>query len=151
MIDPREVPVVVYAILTVPPVAVDASAGAVMTSFGAFGFGVTGFAMSVWMSVWLSAARYTRTSSIRPAKNCPYSESPPICNGFADVANDPVCALLATCAPFTYKRSVDPSYVAARCDHTFAATAVELTMFAPLPPNVPPTDGFGPELVVASK
>ncbi len=50
-----------------------------------------------------------RTSSIRPWKYWPYSASPPIVNAPVEVAIDPVCALLATCVPFTNSRIVDPS------------------------------------------
>ena len=49
--------------------------------------------------------------------------SPPICNGFVEVEIAPVCAVAATCVPFTYNRSVDPSYVSVRNDHALAGSA----------------------------
>ena len=65
---PVRLPVVVYVTLAVPPTIVDPAAGAVMTSFGTVGLGVTGLFMSVWISACVSAVRYIRTSSIRPWK-----------------------------------------------------------------------------------
>ena len=88
VVDPREVSRRRVGDVDRAARTVDASAGAVMTSFGAFGSGVTGLAMSVWISVWRSAARYTRTSSIRP-RSTGRTESPPICNGFADRREQP--------------------------------------------------------------
>ena len=138
---PVRSPVVVYATLTVPPVSSTPSAGAVMTSFGAFGPGVTGFAMSVWISAWLSAARYTRTSSIRPLKYSPYGLLPPIHNGLAVVAIGPVRGEVATCTPFTYRRRFDPSYVIARCDHTPTGNALGEKIVGTDPPIVTPAAG----------
>ena len=123
------------------PVVVDPSAGAVMTSFGAFGPGVTGFAMSVWISAWLSAARYTRTSSIRPLKYSPYGLLPPIHNGLAVVAIGPVRGEVATCTPFTYRRRSDPSYVIARCDHAPTGNALGAKIVGTDPAIVTPAAG----------
>ena len=65
--------------------------------------------MSAWISVWLSAARYTRTSSIRPLKYSPYGWLPPIQSGLPVGAIGPVKGELATCVPFTKMRSCAPS------------------------------------------
>ena len=62
-------------------------------------------------------------------------------SAFVEVVRFPVRARLDTCAPFTYSRTVAPSYVTARCVHVFTATAAVPYVSVVVPPNVPPPAG----------
>jgi len=45
---------------------------------------------------------------------------PPILSGLDEVPIEPEVASVVASAPFTYNRTALPSYVVARCVHTFA-------------------------------
>ena len=68
-----------------------------------------------------------------------------------DVASDPVWATDPTCVPFTYRRTVLPSYVTARKLHAFAGNAALPYASAYVPPAISPPSGFDALLDVASK
>ena len=53
----------------------------------------------------------------------------------------PVVARLEAWLPFTYSRSVAPSYVSARCDQRFTGTARRASACTVLPSNAPPPAG----------
>ena len=83
---------------------------------------------------------------MRPLKNSCSAELPPIDSGPVEVGIVPGTALLATCVPFTYRRSVAPSYVVATCDHVLAGSAaVPRTSSSPLV-NTCPLGGPAPVL-----
>lgn len=87
---------------------------------------VTGAARSACTSAAASARLYTRTSSISPLNHSDQIEFPPIRNAPVPTMAEPVTALLETCTPLTYMRSVVPSNVVARWVHTPAGTAEAL-------------------------
>src|SRR5207253_5099723 len=54
-----------------------------------------------------------RTLSIEPAKCSPHAAAAPIERVPFDVASSPLAGALATCAPFTQRLSIEPSYLEA--------------------------------------
>lgn len=69
----------------------------------------SGVFMAAWISAWLSARPYTRTSSARPLKNSPHMLLPPMRSGPLEDGTAPETAVLATGTPLMNRRSVVPS------------------------------------------
>src|SRR5687767_9345297 len=106
--------------------------------------------MSAWISAGLRARLYTRSSSSSPRKYSPYGLLPPIHSGVLGACTVPVRAPLAASTPFTYSRSMLPSYVSATCVQAFTGLAVVPLTHATAPPILPPPDGrSAPVLVLA--
>ena len=82
--------------------------------------GAVGAAVSTRATSWegARARSYAATSSTRPPRNAELE--PAINRSLADVAKLPVAGCAAISAPLRYKRTVEPSNVAATCCHSFA-------------------------------
>src|SRR5438045_261755 len=59
---------------------------------------------------------------MRPLKYSPQVVSAPMSNAPFEATTDPLAAVVAASAPFTYRRTFEPSYVTARCVHVDSAS-----------------------------
>src|SRR5947207_11026321 len=76
-----------------------------------------------------------------PRKNSLATLLPPIRKGPVEVPMSPDTARLLTSSPFTYKRSIAPSYVPARCVHVSCGKVARPTFRFSVPPLYTNTTG----------
>src|SRR5205807_2297754 len=61
---------------------------------------------------------------MRPLNHSPHVVSAPMSSAPFDATIEPDAAVVAASAPFTYRRTLEPSYVLARCVHVDSASGV---------------------------